>query len=266
MNLRRSLIAAGVIFTLASGRLSAALIALDDFNYASGGDLNGQSGGGSFGFSDAWTGNSTFDIGNGSLVSPVSQAPGVGNRMSAASYSANRDIHRTLTAPLGAPGTTNYFSFLLQPNGLLHEGFAQGWFGFVLSGGFPVYVDMGSFTNKYGIEVSGTSSLSSTTATIGQTVFVVLRIDFSGGGVDPARIYINPLPGNEPVVASAAVLENGIGSVTTVGLTGPGAYSFDTLKIGTSWADVAPVPEPSTLALAPLGTLALWAINRRLRN
>lgn len=251
----------GIVVSFTGGRLSAVPIAYDDFNYTTGNDLNGQSGGGSFGFSDSWSGDTSFDIGSGSLASPTGQPVGAANSVTSTAFAANRDIHRTLTAPLGASNTTAYFSFLLRPEGILHQGFADGWFGFVLQGGFPVYVDMGSFTNQYGVEVSGTSSLSSTAAVVGETTFIVLRIDFTAG-VDPARIYINPLPGNEPNVADAAVLGNGIGVVTTVGLTGPGAYRFDTLKVGTTWADVAPVPEPSTIVLIAIGCLGLLTMAR----
>lgn len=44
-----------------------------------------------------------------------------------------------------------------------------------------------------------------------------------------------------------------------------GDFLVDNLLIGTTWADVTPVPEPSTLALAGLGMLGL-AFARRMRR
>jgi len=45
-----------------------------------------------------------------------------------------------------------------------------------------------------------------------------------------------------------------------------GPYYVDNLLIGTTWADVTPVPEPSTLALAGLGLLGLISARRRMRK
>jgi hypothetical protein len=268
MTLGKLSIVVGLIVAFKAGQANAALIAFDDFNYtAVGDDLNGQSGGGSFGFSGPWTGNTTFNIGNGSLTSPTGQPIGTANSMSGVVVGENRDIGRTLSTPLGAQDTTVYFSFLMRPNGTLHQGFANGWFGFVLRGGAPVVVGMGSFTDQYGVEVAGTFDLSSKTAVVGTADFFVLRVDFTEG-LDSARLFINPPVGNEPATASAEVLSNNIVSVTSIDLSGPGAFSFDTLSIGTTWADVAPVPEPSGVVIfgsfIVIAAGFLWRGNREL--
>lgn len=48
-----------------------------------------------------------------------------------------------------------------------------------------------------------------------------------------------------------------VGLVTEIGLAGPGAFGFDELRIGNTWEDVTPVPEPATVVLASLGIVAL---------
>jgi hypothetical protein len=109
---------------------------------------------------------------------------------------------------------------------------------------------MGSFVDTYGLEISGTSTQTSTNAAVGNTVFFVLRMDFTEG-VDPVRLYVNPQPGvPEPAVPDALLLNLNVDMIDHVGLTGPGAFSFDALRIGTSFGDVTPVPEPSSTVLA----------------
>jgi hypothetical protein len=244
----------------------AELLALDDFNYSPvGSDLNGQSGGGSFGFSNAWTGNTTFNIGDGSLVSPTGWPVAEGNSMNTVAYFANRDIERTLAEPLGTPGTTIYSSMLIRPEGILGQGYAGGWFGLAFRGDFQTTVGMLFGGGNYGIEISGTYGTSSTQAVVGQTVLLVTRMDFTEG-VDTLRLYINPPGTTEPLAPNAILLNNGIESINRISLTGPGAYSFDRLAIGTTWADVVPVPEPGSMALAAIGGVVVVALGRRHRK
>jgi hypothetical protein len=184
--------------------------------------------------------------------------------MTTVAYFENRDIERMLAAPLGAPNTTVYVSMLMRPEGILHQGFANGWFGMGLRGGFPVYAGMLSGQNSnYAVEISGTQDGTSSTAVVGQTKLLVLRIDFTEG-VDPVRMWVNPSSATEPAVADAEVLSNGIELITKVALTGPGSYSFDRLAIGTTWTDV--VPEPSTYALGASALIGLLAFRRLHRN
>jgi hypothetical protein len=228
----------------------AALTVVDNFNFSPvGSDLNSQSGGGSSGFSDAWSGNTSFNIGDGSLVSPVGMLPSIGNSMTTVAYFENRGIDRPLTSALGTPGTSAYVSFLMRPEGILHQGAFNGWFGLALRGSATVVVGMSSFGDNYTLEISGATDQTNKAAVVGETVFFVLRMDFTEG-VTPTRLYVNPRPGPEPAIADAILLNNGILSLTGISLTGPGSFSFDTLRIGTTYADVMAVPEPSCIYLA----------------
>lgn len=217
------------------------LTALDSFDYAPvGSDLNGKGAGGSFGFSDSWTGQTSYNISSGSLQSPNNPLPAVGNSMTSVAFGDNRGIDRTLSAPLGVEGTSIYLSGLIQPQGILHQGAYGGWFGLALRGSTTIVVGMNYQSDRYGLEVGFEKASSNVQAVIGQTMFFVLRIDFTEG-VDPVYLYLNPQTGApEPASPTLSEINLNVNSITTVSLTGPGANGFDALRIGTTFADVAP--------------------------
>ncbi len=245
---------------LCAGEAEAAPIAADFFNYApAGSDVAGKSGGGSFGFSDSWAGDASFDLAAGSLISPVTFPAGVGNRVTADAFGGNRDLARTLSQSVGADNTTVYFSFLMQAEDVVGGGAFSGWFAFVLrAGARNLTVGKDSFHGQYKIEGTfGELGLSTVPVVADQTHLFVLRAEFLSGA-DLFRLYIDPPTDQaEPNAASATLNSVDLGTVTTVGLTGPGAFGFDELRIGTTWGDVTPVPEPGSLALLLVGGLGL---------
>lgn len=220
----------------------AVLIAYDDFNYSSpGSDLTGNSGNGSFGFSIPWTGQTSYNVGAGSLAAPLDALPLVGNSVTAVAFGSNRDIDRTLATPLGVEGTSAYISILMRPQGILGQGAYGGWFGLALRGSPDVFVGMLYGGTKYGIGLDlGPQTLSSRSAVIDRTEFLVFRVDFTEG-VDPMRLYVNPQPGAaEPAVPSASLINNDLNQIRGFSLTGPGAAAFDAIRVGTTFLDVAP--------------------------
>ena len=259
----------GALASIASAQPSV----IESFNYTSGATLNGQLGGGSQGFAGAWSGDSTFTIGNGSLGPLPGAISDTGNRSTTSAFGANRDIERFLSNPLGTPGTSSYFSFSMQPEGTLNQGFANGWFGFFLRGGAQVGVTKDSFSNFYALELAGTTAYTNTQAVVGQPALFVLRIDWTSG-TDTLRLYVNPPVGQpEPLVASAMLAFGDTVGANRVLLSGPGAYSFDALRGGSTFQDVmpAPVPEPSGMVLLFIGLTSLgvrhtWLRRRASRN
>lgn len=192
---RRFGFGAVLLLVIGSSASYASLTAQDDFNYTPvGNDLNGNGAGGSFGFSDAWSGQTSYNIGNGSLVSPRDPLPNVGNSVTAVAFGDNRGIDRTLSTPLGTEGTSAYVSVLMRPQGILHQGAYGGWFGLALRGSTVIVVGMNYSHNTYGLEVGFENSQTTTIAVVGIAAFAVLRIDFTEG-VDPVYLYLNPQPG-----------------------------------------------------------------------
>lgn len=53
-----------------------------------------------------------------------------------------------------------------------------------------------------------------------------------------------------------------VGSVSALTLFSTGAFSTDELRVGQTFADVTPVPEPSLVALAELGMMEAFRRRR----
>ena len=105
------------------------------------------------------------------------------------------------------------------------------------------------------------------------TYFVVVNYVTNGGvGDDVMNIWLNPtnasLGGGS---APSATFSSTAGTDTTTQwnqfrLSPPnqiGASFFDEVRVGTTWASVTPVPEPSTWALLAIGMTALVIFRRR---
>ena len=110
----------------------AGLVAYDGFDYSPGASLLGQSGG--VGFASDWQAggmnadiHTNYDIGAGSLS--FGGLATSGNRVVAATLDNGfGGITRDLSIP-DAPGSSQYVSFLLRPEGILGQGLANGYFG-----------------------------------------------------------------------------------------------------------------------------------------
>jgi hypothetical protein len=237
---RARVLTALVLSATLTTEVHAVLTALDNFDYSPiGSDLNGN-GAGDFGFSGPWTGQTSYNIGSGSLQTRQDPLPLIGNSMTTVAFGENRGIDRTLATPLGTEDTSIYISGLMQPRGILHQGAYDGWFGLALRGSTTIVVGMVYQSGNYGLEVGFERALTPTQAVIGRTEFFVLRIDFTEG-VDPVYLYLNPEPGApEPATPTVSEINLNVNFINTVSLTGPGSNAFDALRIGTTYADVAP--------------------------
>lgn len=237
-------VAACLHLALLGGTARAVLLVSDEFLYdPAGSDLNGRGVSTGFGFSTVWSGQTSYNIGNGNLISPTDPLPSLGNSVSAVAFGGNRDIARTFVTPVGTEDQSLYISVLMQPIGILHQGAYDGWFGLSLRNPQEsawVYLGMNYGKDNYGLRLGDLYSTSSVAAAVGKTVFLVARIDYTEG-VDPIRLYVNPRPGApEPATANASFINNNVLPFTHLALTGPGGSQYDAIRIGTTYADVAP--------------------------
>lgn len=100
------------------------------------------------------------------------------------------------------------------------------------------------------------------------TNFVVASMEFTSGQVN---LYVNPTglgTGGAPLTGlatswtSGTHFATGLNQIQTVS-SGGGLMSLDEVRFGTTWADVSPIPEPSTYAMLALGLGAVFFLRRR---
>ena len=240
----------------------AALSVYEPFNYSGGAQVSGQTGGGSFGFSAAWTGGSaTATVGTGSLVGYNT----VGNRASMAANALTTPLSRTLSSSLGVSAGTTYFSFLLRPEASVGTSSAElRLTGSAASAGFGLNSNSGAYLID---QVGGTQSVTGSTATVNAPVLLVLKAVFgAGAAADTFSLFYNPLIGSTEGAANATKTFD-VGTVSALSIAGNLAFSVDEIKVGSAYADV--VPETSTnVAIGALAVLVAgqWARSRVLRK
>ena len=221
---------------------TAPLIAYEGFDYPAGASLAGQNGGFGFAAGGAWTGDASRTIVSASLA-----AGGLLTSGGSVLVNAQGASDRALASPLGANGTTAYFSFLIRPGGTLPSNYSVG---LGILGGTNIFVGKPSVgaTGQYVIEKFGGAGQapSGVAVTLNETVLLVVRADFKAGN-DTLRLYVNPTPGKaEPAVANATLSAFDLGTVTGLEVpTGtPVTVAMDEYRVGHSFADVTPRPAP----------------------
>lgn len=244
----------------------------DSFDYAVGSNLAGQGG---------WNlvSGTSGTIEEGSLSSPGVIASGNKLTWGNATMSLRQPI-----GPITADSV--YYSFQLRVDDL-------GTFSSIgtlagLSSGdgttFPSKVNIRTTTGGFNL---GTSKGGGVTFggwddqlfTAGETIFVVGRYSFNtGSGTDDTTsLWLNPdistFGAGTPPAPDLLFGEGGtdVAQVDRFFFRSGGSASApikevaDELRIGTTWADVTAIPEPSTLTLGALGLIGLFLAARRPR-
>lgn len=274
-------------------RTWAATLVYESFDYTVGSELNGQSGGTGFG-SYSWSDSSA--PGNRDTVSSGSLAYGslatAGNSALAVSptYALTSSVTRRFTNISGTAGTTTWVSFLFAlehtaaplttgdystlaisaftppgPNGTAHFGIFNDPDG-----------EPGDKVFGIGSSQITAASLSNVPLVAHQTYFLVARIDWNAGTTpEDIYLYINPaMGGPEPSLGSAAAYSNsvnislasGTSRLSSLGIyageVGP-EWAYDEIRIGSTFADVTPIPEPTAGACVLAAGVFLWWRKRK---
>jgi hypothetical protein len=205
---------------------------------------------GGTGFSGSWTvgGFNAFAAGYTQRVRSLChpRLDTAGGSVSGDAFQAINGAVRTLAQPLGAPNTTAYVSFLIQPRGTLNDGIFNGFFGLTLNGsaGNDLFIGKpgGGTLDQYVLENRGGAGQipSGLKVKIGKTVLLVLKAQFMAGN-DVFTLYTNPSVGKPEPASPVVKTDVDLGTVSKIGIYSTGAFIIDEIRIGTTFADVLPI-------------------------
>ncbi len=224
----------------------------DGFNGSSG-TLQGNGGG------TGWGGAVWYNSGNVNYATPgltYSSLEVSGNK--AVAGGSDSGVFRYMNQGTLGDGTVTYWlSFLAQSSA---SGTSYGGLSlYTESSDERFFIGQRNNQSSFGIERNGGPSGNSSTASSSLSLLVI-RLDFTPSG-ESARLWINPALDSTPTDDSAAVTLTGLSDFTfnTVRIQSGSStqFSVDELRFGNTFADVTPVPEPTTVALGIFGSLAL---------
>jgi hypothetical protein len=243
------------------GSAGAAVIAYEGFDMAAGANaLPGASGATSTGFSGPWSATPNNNVVSPGLVNGPLVV--VGNRAETDDNGFGDGSVRNLSAVLNAAGGEFWVSVILKSSNP-----GSGFYGLTLisatagnnNGAIAVGQAFGGRNYQmWGDNITNANATVSAVGT-GTQAFLALRVDLASNS---GTMYVNPTglgAGLAPASAdfSAAFTYNST-SIKAIGLRGNTGGQFDEIRLGTTWADVSPVPEPSSvMVLAGAGMLGL---------
>ena len=268
---RRLLTPIVVPFLMLSIVSSARADAYDGFDYPPG-NAGPQNGGTGFVAGSRWQ---FATVAAGSLSDPSGTLATTGNHAQA----GQSFVERRLEQVMGTPGTDVWVSWLQRRDRnlpgfqglLLARPTGTGWSGTYFVGepgagpGDNTYV-IGAGGDDFNVVSSGVPVVPN------ETAFLVAPLQFREGN-DLATLYVNPTPGAAAPAGGVTYsgldmpLVNPILSFQGTGPAGGPAvvHAFDELRVGDSYADVAPaVPEPACAAFAAV--VACAGLVRRARR
>jgi hypothetical protein len=244
-------------------KTEAALLFYEGFDYTTGSAIAGQGG---------WTTGSTSLTTAGTSLA-FSDLVTSGGSASLASGNGNLTINTGLTTPLSGE---RWVSFVMQQtNGIVtfqQLAFVLGdtagnqmiQVGTAVSSPNPLFMGTGgSFTFFNG----GIQQRFPTGYTASAPAFFALKYDFTAATIS---MFFNPTPGTAEAelialgtVSTTSSAQMSLGRIQIVaGNVYSGNVLLDEIRIGTSWADVSPIPEPSVMVLFGLSLVGVVCFRR----
>ncbi len=225
----------------------ATLLFEDEFQYPTGA-VNGASGGS--GFSGAWSNA-------GSVL-----APGLTYENLTVSSNAfltggsNVGAFRNLTNSYGGGSGTFYFSVVVGMNAALPDYAGLSLF----NGGTEVlFIGKPNGQAQWGVDLKPGKIATASNVNVNTTVFLVAQIDFAAVN-DTIKLWVDPPLTNGLGTADLSSTRSDFSFNQIRFQSGSaGAHTdvyFDEVRMGTTVADIMPVPEPSSILILFLGGLS----------
>jgi hypothetical protein len=259
---------------------NATMLFSDGFDYTAGNGLSGSGG---------WLGGgaTALSINSGNLTYPglADTSPSGNNLKLTSGLTASTD-YTNFNGSAVTSGTI-YFSFLLSPTALptanqeLMDLLPAGSTGLAGSSApLGIYVGQQTANVQYKIGVrhglSGATYATGGWATLNSTNLIVAAYTFNDGAAnDTVSLWVNPTPGGSQPTADVSFGNALLADAANLQVLGikaqspavtQGNWLFDAFRVGDAWADVVPIPEPSTFALAGAGLGLMIAMIRRRRS
>jgi hypothetical protein len=254
-----------ILLAIFPAAVSAAPLLEEGFNYAAGSTLSANA---------PWSGSagSSLSISAGNLsyfalreISPAGnllQVTGAGSRNNYRTFTStvitNGNVYVSALINCSLPPPTNsQFVMALLASGVTSPNQPDD----------PLDLYIATGTNGFGLQVSHNGddpSAARVNLATNTTHLIVLKYTFSAVG--RASLYINPVPGgSEPASPDAATQSNeGVPAATlqnlllhSPGSATNGAWTIDSIRVGTDWADVTPRLLP--LSISGPGNLPICA-------
>jgi len=256
-----------VVALLSATSAQAALLAYEDFSYGTG-LLNGDNGG------TGWGGSWAAAAG-ASIVDPAIDLSG--NRALAITGNNNNMAYRSLASAYSGSEVFVSMQMQLSSGTLNSNDFAALWFDTAASGAHNNRPQIGikgdiSGSNDIFARTNGGSGSFAAGSSIsaGQSFTVLGRLwkSTGTGNYDRLSLWFNPVANDLATPDAVFSGSAGLSSISMLGFRSANLDSGDTvlvdaLRVGTTWADAMPVPEPAPLTLASCG-LFVVLIARRL--
>jgi hypothetical protein len=232
------------------------------------------------GFTGAWTGSTNIYAGNSTAALSYTgvASDNTGGTFSNSVGGRSGRVMSTTLGGNGASGTSVYYISLMMQNSVVN---VANYRAFELESQFNnrnfqlgAAADTGSTNWGMRVTTATSSSLTanSTVASVaGQTVFAIVKLTYSDvASGDSAQLWINPTDLRSEALSTNSVsltgfdfLHNSAKNIQLASFSGTGTSYWDEIRVGTSWADVTPVPEPSTWLLLGLGLTTVIVFRRR---